>query len=248
MSEPAGSAQARWAMVTGASGEIGAVVARRLADDGYDLALHSFRHPQAAAVVVQAARGAGRQVRTFTANFAQPRASDRLAAQVLDATGGLDVLVTAAASGVMRPVAELTEKHWSWTLAVNVHPLAALATRLRPRACVALSSTGAARAVPGYAAVGASKAALESLVRSLAVELAPASRVNALQVGLVDSSAAQLLPGADQLLADVRARTPLGRLVSAQDVAATVAWLVSEQAAMLTGSTIVLDGGRALLL
>lgn len=235
-------------MVTGASGDIGSVVARQLADDGYDLVLHSFRRPEPAAVVAQAAQRAGRRVRTFTANFAQPGASDRVAAQVLDATGGVDVLVTAAASGVMRPVAELTERHWSWTLAVNVHPLAALATHLRPRACVALSSTGAARTIPGYAAVGASKAALESLVRSLAVELAPASRVNAVQVGLVDSRAAQLLPDADELLADVRARTPLGRLVTAQDVANTVSWLVGERAAMVTGSTIVLDGGRALLL
>lgn len=234
-------------MVTGASGDIGSVLARRLADDGYDLVLHSFRRPHLVDAVAAAARQSGRTVLTVQANFAAPGGAERLADQVRSAVGDLDVLVAAAASGVMRPVGELTDRHWQWTLAVNVEPLRVLATRLRPSVTVALSSAGAERVVAGYAAVGASKAALESLVRYLAAELAPAGRVNCVRVGLVESRAAQLLPNAHALLADSRVKTPLGRLVTPEDVANTVAWLISEQATMLTGATIVLDGGRSLL-
>lgn len=239
----------RWAVVTGASGDIGAVVARRLAEEGYDLVLQGFRRPEILEAVAAEARDAGRQALSRQVDFSADGATERFADVIHDATGGdVDVLVAAAASGVMRPVAELTERHWRWTMSVNVHPLGVLTSRLRPRASVALTSPGSIRAVPGYAAVGASKAALEALVRYLAVEMAPAGRVNALSVGLVDSRAARLLPDAAALIEDARARTPLGRLVTPEDVAAAVVWLVSEQAAMVSGATLVLDGGRSLLL
>lgn len=239
---------AGWALVTGASGDIGSVIAERLAGDGYDLVLHTFRRKQAADGLARRIREHGRQALVVRANFATPGTTGRFADEVAEATGGVAAVVAAAASGVMRPLVQLTEHHLDWAFAVNARALPLLATRLRPRATVALTSPGSDSVVPGYAGVGPSKAALESLVRYLAVELAPECRVNALSAGLVDTSAARLLPGWADLAAATPACTPLRRLVTPGDVADAAAWLVSDQAAMVTGTTLVLDGGRRLLL
>ncbi len=237
-----------WAVVTGATGEIGSVVAEQLGRDGHDVIVQCFRKVERAEQVAAATERHGGRAVVVRANFAAAGAACAFVEEVRAITGEVRTLVAAAASGVMRPVAELSERHWDWTMSVNVRSLATLVSQLRPVATVALSSAGASRAVAGYAAVGASKAAMEALVRSLAVELAPAGRVNALCVGLMDSPAARLLPDAVQVLDDMRDRTPLGRLVTAQDVAQAITWMLSDDASMLTGATVVLDGGRSILL
>lgn len=235
-----------WALVTGASGDIGSVVAERLARDGFDIVVQSFRRTAVAEQVAGAVRELGRQAIVVRANFGRPGDAARLARDVDERTGGIDVLVAGAASGVMRPTTALTEHHLDWTVHVNAWPLHQLTVALRPRAVVALTSPGSVRVVPAYAVVGVSKAALEAMVRYLAFELAPRTRVNALSVGLVDGRAARLLPDWETLDAAARARTPMGRLVTPDDVASAVGWLASEASSMVTGATLVLDGGYGL--
>ncbi|MBI3688659.1 MAG: SDR family oxidoreductase [Actinobacteria bacterium] len=237
-----------WAVVTGASGDIGQLIAQRLAEDGHDLVLHTFRRLDAAERTAASVRECGRQAEVVQANFAGASGTEEFAAEVTARVGAVDVLVSNAASGVLRPVGELTDRHLDWTFAVNVRPLRTLATAWRPRAVVALTSPGSHRVVPAYAAVGASKAALEALVRYLAVELAPQTRVNAVSAGLVDTRAARRLPDWPVIRSDALARTPLGRLVTAEDVARVVSWLASADSTMVTGATLAIDGGRALLL
>jgi enoyl-[acyl-carrier protein] reductase III len=114
-------------------------------------------------------------------------------------------------------------------------------------AIVAMSSLGAGRVLSNYALIGASKAALESLVRYLAVELAPRGiRVNAVSGGVVDTDALDHFPNAEQMLAVSRERTPAGRLVEPRDIAAAVLFLCSPGAEMIRGQTIVVDGGFSL--
>ena len=113
---------------------------------------------------------------------------------------------------------------------------------------VALSSLGAARVLPGYAVVGASKAAIESLVRYLAVELAPQGiRVNAVSPGVVDTDALQHFPNREEMLLHAKTTTPAGRLTTTDDVARVVDFLTSDNSSMVTGQTIVIDGGMSLL-
>jgi enoyl-[acyl-carrier protein] reductase III len=113
---------------------------------------------------------------------------------------------------------------------------------------VAVSSLGAVRAIPNYAAVGASKAALESLVRHLAVELAPRNiNVNVVSAGVVDTDALKHFPNRDSLLEHSRQRTPAGRLTTPEDVANVVYFLCTSLAEMIQGQTLIVDGGYSIL-
>jgi enoyl-[acyl-carrier protein] reductase III len=231
-----------WALVTGGSGDIGRAVCLRLAREGYDVALTTFRAVEAAEEVAEKVRAEGRTARVLRSHLGRPGAAEALAEEV----GEADVVVSNAASGVLKPVTELDERAFDWSMGVNARPLLTLVSRLRPRAAVAMSSPGSTRVLPAYAAVGASKAALEALVRYLAVELAPGTRVNAVSAGVVDTRALTHFPDREGMLADALARTPAGRLVTPEDVANSVAWLLSPDAAMVTGHTLVLDGGWSL--
>ncbi len=114
--------------------------------------------------------------------------------------GPLDVFVHNAATGVIRPALETEDKHWDWTLNANSRSLLSLTREIAPgdaagSSIVAISSLGSVRVLENYALVGTSKAAIESLVRYLAVELGPAGiRVNAVSGGVVDDGRARPLP------------------------------------------------------
>jgi enoyl-[acyl-carrier protein] reductase III len=177
--------------------------------------------------------------------------SDRVLEEVR-ALGPLDVLVHNAATGVVRPALETEDKHWDWTLNANAKAFLSLARVAAPRmpagsSIVGISSLGAQRVLDNYTLVGTSKAALEALVRYLAVELAPRGiRANAVSGGVVDTGALDHFPNKDEMLRSVE-RTPAGRLVEPDDIAAAVSFLCSPDAAMVRGQTLIVDGGFSLL-
>ena len=168
------------------------------------------------------------------------------------ALGPLDALVHAAATGVIRPALETEDKHWDWTLSANARALLSLTRAAAPSmpagaSILGISSLGSVRVLDGYTLVGASKAALEALVRYLAVELAPRGiRVNAVSAGVVETGALEHFPNREAML-DMGIRNPAGRLVSPDDVARLVTFLCSPDAEMIRGQTVVVDGGWSLL-
>jgi enoyl-[acyl-carrier protein] reductase III len=133
----------------------------------------------------------------------------------------------------------------------NARSLLALARATAPSmeqgsSIVAISSLGSHRVLDNYVLIGTSKAALESVVRYLAVELAPRQvRVNTVSAGVVDTGALEHFPNKEEMLGTVT-RTPAGRLVTTDDVAAAVSFLCSADAAMVCGHTLVVDGGFSL--
>jgi enoyl-[acyl-carrier protein] reductase III len=235
-------------LVTGGSRGIGRAIALRFAGAGAArVAIGYMRNDRAAEATAEELRALGAEPVLVRGNVA----SERVAREVAG-LGQLDVLVHNAATGVIRPALETEDKHWDWTLAANARALLSLARAavpgMRPgSSIVGISSLGSTRVLENYALVGTSKAALESVVRYLAVELAPRGiRVNAVSAGVVDTQALDHFPNRDEMLAMGSERTPAGRLVTAEDVAAAVAFLCSPDAEMVCGHTLVVDGGFSL--
>src|SRR5215471_7357397 len=237
------------ALVTGASRGIGAAIARRLASAGCDLAVNYHLNHAGAEATCEAVRALGRRAVKIQADVARPESQDELFGRVRAEFGKLDVVVSNAASGVLRPLVESSAKHWRHCLETNAFALVLLAQRAlglmsSGGRIVALSSLGASRGLPGYGLVGASKAALESLVRTLAVELGPRGiRVNAVSAGVVDTDALQYFPNREQMLSAFAERTPAGPVLTPEDVAGAVYLLCLPEAGMITGHTLMVDGG-----
>jgi enoyl-[acyl-carrier protein] reductase III len=237
-------------LVTGGSRGIGRGIALRFAELGAArVAISYLRNDRAAEETAEELRALGAEPTLLRGNLGDPEKVARIA----DDAGAVDVLVSNAASGVIRPALEVDEKHWDWTLNANARALLTLAKRLVPQmqpgsSIVAITSAGSVRVLPNYVLVGTSKAALEALVRYLAAELAPRGiRVNAVSAGLVETGALEHFPNRDEMLAHFRERTPAGRLVEPDDVADAVCFLASPEAGMVVGHTLVVDGGSSLL-
>lgn len=243
----------RVALVTGGSRGIGRAIAQRLAEAGASVAINYLRHSSQASEVASSIRALGTRALTVKADVGQHDDVHAMFDTLEKEFGRVDILISNAASGVLRPAMELTPRHWQWTMEINAGTLLPLAQHAVPKmtaggSIVAVSSLGAIRAIPNYTAVGASKAALESLVRHLAVELAPQGiRVNAVSAGVVDTDALKHFPNRDALLEGSRTRTPAGRLTLPADVADAVLFLVSPLATMVVGHTLVVDGGYSVL-
>jgi enoyl-[acyl-carrier protein] reductase III len=235
--------------VTGGSRGIGRAIALRFAELGAArVAIGYLRNDRAAEETAGQIEALGAEPVLVRGNVASSKVAEQVAG-----LGPLDALIHNAATGVARPALETEDKHFDWTMNANARALISLARAAVPSmpegsSIVALSSLGAQRVLENYVLVGASKAALEAIVRHLAVELAPRDiRVNAVSGGVVDTDALQAFPNREQMLSWSKARTPAGRLVEPTDVAGAVCFLCSPEAEMIRGQTLVVDGGYSLL-
>jgi enoyl-[acyl-carrier protein] reductase III len=235
-------------LVTGGSRGIGKAIALRLAREGAArVAIGYLRSDRAAEKTATEIEALGSEPLLVRGNISSTRVLEQVAE-----LGPLTALVHNAATGVARPALETDVRHWDWTLNANARAFLQLAAVAAPQmapgsSIVAISSLGSSRVLKNYALIGTSKAALEALVRYLAVELAPRGiRVNAVSGGLVETGALEHFPNREEMLRMGRERTPAGRMVAPEDIAGVVAFLLSPAAEMIRGQTIIVDGGFSL--
>ncbi|KTD62572.1 3-oxoacyl-ACP reductase [Legionella spiritensis] len=237
------------ALITGGARGIGKATALKLAQAGCDIAIVYYNSSDEAQTLVQDISDMGRQAIALQANVADHQSVKEMFAQFRQHFNQLHFLISNAASGVLKPALKMSTKHWRWCLETNALALNHLVTagrELMPSGgrVIALSSLGAERAIPNYAFIGASKAALEALVRSLALELAEYGiTANTISAGVVDTDALKHFPNREQLLDEYQAHSLAARPLTPADVANAVYLLCQPEADMINAHTLFVDAG-----
>lgn len=245
------SFEGKVALVTGGSRGIGKAISLELGRHGAHVAFNYFRDHKAAAETERELAALGVRCLKVKANLGESDKIRHLFEQIGDAFGSLDILINNAASGVQRPASELTEKHWEWTMNVNARApwLCAIeASRLMVNGgkIVNITSQGSQKVLPYYFSVGTSKAALEAITRYLAVELAPKGiSVNAVSGGYMETGALDHFPNREEMVAASKS-TVAGRVLEPEDIAKVVVFLCGDEAEMIRGQVLIVDGGVSL--
>ena len=235
----------RVALVTGANTGIGLAIARRLLEEGCALAYATAGDDRKRRGPLAELRRKGRVAHVF-GDLMDPEVPGRLVAEALDQLGGVDVLVNNAGISLAKPFFDLDVDDFDTTLGIDVRAAfllsQAAARHMRDRGgggCI-VNITSVHEHVPrvNFALYAAAKAALGMLTRGMALELAPFGiRVNAVAPGVIAT------PRNKEDAEELDSEVPLGRPGTPEEVAALVAWLCTEEAAYVTGSSYVMDGG-----
>ncbi|MEM6469362.1 MAG: SDR family oxidoreductase [Planctomycetota bacterium] len=245
----------RVAIVTGASRGIGRAIAVHLASLGANVVVNFLNSEPEAIQTARLINGFGREVQLVRADVSQEEDIQALVAQTRSNFGTIDILVSNAAAGGFRTLADTSTVNFEAALRTNTLPLLWLAqaasqdlsSRPHHGKIVSISSHGSRWAVPNYGAIGASKAALESIVRHLAMELGESGvNVNCVLAGMVATDAVTTMPSANEVLEASKQRAMLGsRSLTAEDVAGVVGFLCGKESDMIQGQTLIVDGGSS---
>ena len=239
--------------ISGGSRGIGRAIVLSQAKKGLTLFLNYLRDEEAAESVKKEAEAKGSHVLLLQGNVGDPETIQSLFEKIKKHTGRLDCLIHNAALGVFKPVHRLRAKDWDISLDVNAKAFLFLSQAALPLMkthggkILALSSLGAHHFTPNYGAIGMSKAALENLVRYLAVEFATYKiHVNAVSGGLIETDSLKSFPDFEAMKKEALSRTPGRRLGTPDDIAQIISFLLSPGSDWIYGQTIVADGGYSL--
>jgi enoyl-[acyl-carrier protein] reductase III len=240
-------------LVTGGTRGIGQAISLRFARAGARVVANYLRDEKSAESLKAVAQEEDLAIVLCRADLTSERGLDQVNRTLEELGPHLSGMVHCAATGIHRPLEELTERHFDWTFNLNVRAFFKLIKLLTARftqgsSIVAVSSWGALRALPCYSLVGSSKGALESLARHLAVELAPRGiRVNILTAGAVLTDAWKAMPNGEVRIAETIRRTPAARLATPEEIAYGAQFLCSDAASSVIGQTLVLDNGAGIV-
>ena len=242
------------ALVTGGTKGIGLATARCLARGGATVIVNYFKSRDAANAACEELKALGsEETYAVRCNLAKYDKIPGMFDEIKEKFGRLDIFVSNAAMGLYSDMLDVDRRNWEVALDTNAYALllgAQNAVPMMPEGgrIIALSSLGSIRYIPGYASIGVGKAAIENLIRYMAVELA-AKRITANVVcgGFIDTDALKGFPTYDKLKEEVLARSPWGRLGTPEDLADVVEFLASEKSRWISGQSIIVDGAYSLM-
>jgi NAD(P)-dependent dehydrogenase (short-subunit alcohol dehydrogenase family) len=247
-----GKLEGKIAVVTGGSSGIGLATAKRFVEEGAHVIITGRRENE----LKEAAASIARNVTTVVGDVSRLEDLDRLYAQVKETHGQIDILFANAGAGTVAPLAAATEAHFDQTFDVNVKGLFFTVQKALPLikdggSIVLTSSVSNIMGLPGFSAYAASKAAVRSFARSWTLELKNRNiRVNAMSPGPIDTPALATTTGltaeqAEEAAAQFASQIPMGRRGEADEIAAAVLFLASDESSFVTGVDLAVDGGLA---
>jgi len=247
--------EGKTAVITGSSRGIGRAIAVELAKHGANITINYFRHRKAAEDAAEAVESVGAKAIVVKAHVGDVDQVEKLVEKAAGRFGSVDIFVGNAVSGVLRPVLEQDVRTWEWAMNINARSILfgvkAAAKYMMERKwgrVISITSFGSTRVIPNYSAVGVSKAAIEAVTRYLAAELAPYGiTANAISPGVVPTDALDSFPDKESMIEEAINRTPAGRLATPEDVARLAAFLCSNDASMIVGQVIAVDGGYGIM-
>jgi enoyl-[acyl-carrier protein] reductase III len=242
------------ALVTGGSRGIGRACALAAARRGADVAITYVANKEAAEATAADIEALGRRAIVIQGDVGVPDDNVRAVETTIAELGPLRYLVANAANGAFALTEDMTMEDWDLTMGTHVRALLSLAKAARSNmrengggSIVAISSLGAERVYDAYAAFGTAKAAIETLVRYLAVEGGPEGiRTNCVRGGVVLTDLFKEIPEWEAIAAAAAERAPLGAALDPAEIGDPVAFLLSDEARMVTGQTLVVDAGFTL--
>ena len=242
------------ALVTGAARGFGRSAAIRLASEGVSVIVNYRRSKSDAQSVVDEIKSAGGYAIPIRADVGDDEALDKMFETIKSEFGFLDILIANAAFGIPGKMMESTKRYWDLTMSSSAWSLISLAQRSVPLMrdnwgrIISITSEGGTKVLDSYGLMGAAKGALESITRTLAVELAPKGiLVNGIRAGAADTKSLRSLSCADELINKATSLTPVGKMLQPDDIADVIAFLASDQARMICGQFIQVDGGLGIL-